>query len=495
LTEAMRRIKHAVDPYQLLNPNKMYDAPPMDENLRYRPGRPPSPWPAALQFPHEAGLAGAIEQCNGQGVCRKTTGVMCPSFQATREEGNSTRGRANLLRALIREGWHATHHGGAGSTSAPQWTLQDAVFSALDLCLACKGCTSECPSGVDMPKLKYEFLNEYYKSRRRPLRDYLFGYFHVVSKWIAPAAPIYNFLVSAGWLRRLLAKAAGITDRRLLPAYATWRARPSGRANGGGQVLFLSDVFSRYLEPDVEKASFDILAALGCNVAVLSSIGAGASLLSKGLIDPARRHASKVLDEILAHPAANELCIVGCEPAEIYCLKHEYAALLPERRAEVESIAARVYLFEEFVLRHGELENLRIAKKNNSAIHKSSQYRITFHPHCHQRAEGLAGDGLPCGSSATEALLRTLGCDVDTIDAGCCGMAGSFGYDAEHYDLSMQVGELGVFPLMRAAVTREGRLAVSTGSACRIHIRQALGIEVVHPVELIQRVLVIPGPG
>ncbi|MCJ7435653.1 MAG: FAD-binding protein, partial [Anaerolineales bacterium] len=223
VTEAMRMLKRAADPDNILNPKKMFDAPPMDSHLRYGESYRTQTWTPALHFTHERGLAGAIEHCNGQGVCRKlalrgsegTTGVMCPSFQATRDEQNSTRGRANLLRALITS---------PISIRNPKSEIVNSVHSALDLCLACQGCTSECPSGVDMPKLKYEFMHEYYKSHRRPLRDYLFGYFHVVSKWLAPVAPLANLFMKMTWSRKLIARVFGITENRPFPVYAGRKA-------------------------------------------------------------------------------------------------------------------------------------------------------------------------------------------------------------------------------------------------------------------------------
>ncbi|MBI5963263.1 MAG: FAD-binding protein [Chloroflexi bacterium] len=477
VTEAMRSIKRAADPHNLLNPKKMFDAPPMDTHLRYGENYRVNVWNSSLHFEHERGLAGAIEHCNGQGVCRKTTGVMCPSFQATRDEQNSTRGRSNLLRALITrpqtvdDGWLFTVNG-----------LSSAVFESLDLCLACKGCTSECPSGVDMPKLKYEFMNEYYKTHRRHLRDYLFGYFHVASKWLTPIAPLANAFMKMDWSRKLIAGAMGITDQRPFPLFAGGSQANThiraDREQNKKEIIFLSDVFSRYLEPQVEQAAFDILHAAGYEVKVLPIVGAGASLLSKGFIDAARRHAEKVLAEITALGGGAGLSVVGCEPPEVYCLKHEYFALLPERRAEIESITKNVWLVDEFILRAGNW-----MEENKFDDHKT---KIAFHPHCHQRAEGLADDGLPAGSSATVALLRAFGFDVDVLDTGCCGMAGTFGYDAEHYDLSMQVGELKLFPFLRRSSNCNPQLEVaSTGSACRLQIKQGVGVSAKHPLELI----------
>ncbi len=468
IAEAMRSLKRAADPDNILNPHKMLDAPPMDTHLRYGENYRAQAWKSALHFDHTRGLAGAIEQCNGQGVCRKTTGVMCPSFQATREEANSTRGRANLLRGLI------TNH------ELRTANYEQSTFAALDLCLACKGCASECPSGVDMPKLKYEFMNEYYKTHRRPLRDYLFGYFDVVSKYLSPVAPLANAFMKTNWSRKIIARTAGITEKRPFPVYASKRVnRYAGKQVNTKSVIFLSDVFSRYLEPEVEQAAFDILRAAGYDVKILPLIGAGTSLLSKGFINAARAHAEKLLDAIKLRDAESTLSVVGCEPPEIYCLKHEYAALIPERCAEIESVSKRVRLMDEFILRNVDLE--KITSRN---IRKE---KIAFHPHCHQRAEGLADDGLPSGTSATVAMLRACGFDVEIVDAGCCGMAGAFGYDAEHYDLSMQVGELKLFPKLREL--DDATQIVSSGSACRLQIKHGAQKTAEHPLVLIAKML------
>jgi FAD/FMN-containing dehydrogenase/Fe-S oxidoreductase len=476
VTEAMRSLKYAADPDNLLNPKKMLDAPPMDTHLRYGENYQVKVWESNLHFEHEHGLAGAIEHCNGQGVCRKTTGVMCPSFQATRDEAFSTRGRSNLLRGLINvsDGEHST-------------LSVENVYSSLELCLACKGCTSECPSGVDMPNLKYEFMNQYYKTHRRPLHDYLFGYFHVVSKLLMPFAPLANAFMQMRWSKSLISYMMGITNQRPFPVFVKSGSADrytSQKIDGSEKktVIFLSDVFSRYLEPEVEQSAFAILRAFGYEVKVLPIVGAGASLLSKGFIDAARRHAEKVLVEIKHLDPEAGLSVVGCEPPEVYCLKHEYVSLMPECRAEIESITKSVWLVEEFILRVVTMELGSLLP----GFQLSIPQKITFHPHCHQRAEQLAGDGFPTGTAATTELLRAFGFDVDVIDAGCCGMAGTFGYDAEHYELSMQIGELGVLPKVREAEI-EKREVVSTGSACRLQIRQGAGIKAEHPLVLMAK--------
>jgi FAD/FMN-containing dehydrogenase/Fe-S oxidoreductase len=488
VTDAMRLLKQTADPHNILNPKKLFDAPPMDTNLRYGETYQTKAWNPVLHFEHERGLEGAIEACNGQGVCRKQTGVMCPSFQATRDEGLSTRGRANLLRALINMSLRGASEASNEATSPlmrrllrrevrpPRNDMMDAAYATLDLCLACKGCTSECPSGVDMPKLKYEFMNQYYKSHRRPLRDYLFGYFHVLAKWLSPVAPLANLFMGMNWSRTLIARLLGIAEQRPFPRFARPRPKPNGQAGHSRSVIFLSDVFSHYIEPEVEDAAVFILNKLGYGVKILPIIGAGASLLSKGFLEAAQRHAEKVLSEIKSLDGGADIPVVGCEPPEVYCLKHEYASLLPNRRPEIQSLTKRVWLVDEFILRVANLEHFRLSHLKGTEMKE----KIILHPHCHQRAEGLAEDGLPSGAPATAAMLRMFGFEVDVTDAGCCGMAGTFGYDAEHYELSMQVGER----IFNSEIRKRNSEIVSSGAACRMQIGQGAGVEARHPLLL-----------
>ncbi|HSJ89897.1 MAG TPA: FAD-binding and (Fe-S)-binding domain-containing protein, partial [Anaerolineales bacterium] len=342
LVEAMRALKQAADPNNLLNPGKILSAQRMDSNLRYGADYKAQGWQSNLSFVSKGGLEVAIEQCNGQGVCRKDTGVMCPSYQATREEMHSTRGRANLLRAMIRgprtaeDGRSIAH----GLSSYDQANVE-AVAQALDLCLACKGCTAECPSGVDMAKLKFAFQSEYYKTHSRQWRDYLFGYFHVIAGLAASVAPVSNALLEFRPLKNQIAKTLGITDRRPFPKFAKRKTSlpklvsMAQRDRQRRKVILLSDVFSRYIEPDVEQAALHILHTAGFNVQVLSIVGAGASFLSKGFLQQAGRHASNLMDAVNELDPARQATIVGIEPPEIYCFKHDYADLLPAREIEI----------------------------------------------------------------------------------------------------------------------------------------------------------------
>jgi Fe-S oxidoreductase len=403
---------------------------------------------------------------------------MCPSYQATREESNSTRGRANLLRAFISQ---------PASAGMNNPEFENAVARALDLCLACKGCKAECPSGVDMAKLKYEFENRYYKTHRRPLRDYVFGYFHVTAKLGSLAAPLSNAMMQIPLVKNILAGVLGITDKRPFPRFAGRRAKVAvTNAQGhGGKIIFLSDPYARYIEPQVEQAAFDVLSACGYAVHVLPVVGAGAAFLAKSLIDPAKRHAGKVLDALDQLDPKNEAVIVGLEPPDIYALKHDYFSLLPERADEIASRAARTWLLDEYLVRSSKFQSLRVGSMAKDRV------TIKFQPHCHQRAEGLAEDGLLNGANATVDLLQSCGYEVELLDTGCCGMAGTFGYEADHYELSMQVGELKLFPAIREQ-KKIGRdyVVASTGAACRMQVQQGTGVDAVHPIMLVRERLV-----
>lgn len=509
LMDAMRRLKNAADPQGILNPGKIIDAPKMDDNLRYGAEYRTQLWETELSFARHGGLDVAIEQCNGQGSCLKDTGVMCPSYQATRDEMHSTRGRANLLRSLIRQ---------QPTTPASSFTALplrgftsekvEATAAALDLCLACKGCKAECPSRVDMAKLKSAFQHEYYKTHRRQLRDYMFGYFHVAAGFAASVAPLMNALMAMPAIRNLVARVFGITPHRPFPRFAPQRAKlPAARnipvrdaSPGQGhqeedaRVILLSDPFSRFIEPATEQAALDILSACGFEVEILPIVGAGAAFLSKGFIPQARKHAAQVLNACSRIDPTGEVAVVGLEPPEIYAMKNDYVDLLPARAQEILQRQDRVFLLDEFLIRSKRFSGL--CREGMLQPRKESDgLRVAFHPHCHQRAEGPASDGFPNGVYATVELLRSCGYDVELLDTGCCGIAGTFGYEAEHFELSMKVGELRLFPLIResqaeqsAPATQRTKIA-STGAACRLQIQQGTAADAVHPIVLVANVI------
>jgi FAD/FMN-containing dehydrogenase/Fe-S oxidoreductase len=526
LVEAMRMLKRAVDPDGLLNPGKILAAPKMDRNLRYGPDYETWVGNPNLSFARNGGLDLAIEQCNGQGLCRKDTGVMCPSFQATREEMHSTRGRANLLRSMISGPWveQDGHSSFVDGLSSYDPAKVHAVAQALDLCLACKGCKAECPSGVDMAKLKFTFQEEYYRTHRRQLRDYVFGYFHITAALAASTAPISNAIMAIPWVRKITSRTLGITDQRPFPKFRRNRSRfsrgisetqRSGQhANPRGKkVIFLPDAFARYIEPESEQAALQILSTCGYEVQILSVMGAGASLFSKGFISAARQHTEKVLEALDKLDPGGTASIVGIEPPEVYFLKNEYIDLLPERSSEIKRRIQNTWLLDEFLLRSDEFNDLRVVNMESvKNLGKDQQRKIRFHPHCHQRAEGISADGKPTGTSATIELLRVCGFNVELLDTGCCGMAGTFGYEDEHYELSMKVGELKLFPLLRTTSQPsaiplqkldlssdtslkelrerpEAERILSSGAACRMQIRQGTGVEAIHPIVLVAQFL------
>lgn len=487
LLEAMTRLKRAADPQGILNPGKIIDPLPMDANLRFGTEYHSSPWSPGLDFSRAGGLAMAIEQCNGQGVCRKDVGVMCPSFQAMRDETHSTRGRANLLRALIAaptsaRGKFLRREEYPPRNDSPNNDMADAVYSALDLCLSCKGCKAECPSRVDMAKLKAAFQAEYYKTHRRPPSDYIFGYFHSLAGLVSPVAPLTNLVGKSNLVRRSMAHMAGIAPQRPLPRFSAQRAQVSpARDDSRPVVLFLTDAYAHYVQTNVEQAAFDVLDTIGYEVRVLPMVGAGAALFSKGFLHAAKRHASRLLDAIQRLDPEGRLPLVGLEPPEVYCLKNDHVDLLPEREAEISRRVSRAWLLDEFLVRSEQAKALLGTRAAGRPRRK-----VLFQPHCHQRAEGPSGDGQPSGVAATLAILGSCGYEVELVEAGCCGMAGTFGYEVDHYELSQKIGELRLFPQVRQG----GEVFVAaTGAACRLQIEQGTGAKTFHSAELVAAAL------
>ena len=487
IIDAMKQLKHAADPESLLSPGKLTDAPVMDSNLRYGGEYRSRIWKTKLNFDRNGGMAVAIEQCNGQGVCRKFDGVMCPSFQATRDELFSTRGRANLLRALI-------SNGGLGLPEAQ-------VKQAMDLCLACKGCKVECPSGVDMAKLKYEFQSHYFESHKRPPSDYLFGYIEIFAKLGSPFGGVLNWITGKMVFRRLAAKLFGITEKRALPkfGYAGFNQKNNlaGKAKleEGNRIindvcLFLPDAFSHYFEPDVEAAAFQVLKACGVKVMVLPIYGAGRTLLSKGFIEPARNHALRLINEIRRLDPEGKLAVIGLEPSEIYTLRDDLIDLLPDCTDDVAALSNRAWLLDEYLVRPSQGNGqIRILNALSPDINSNKGSKVIVHGHCYQKAQHSHVDGGPVGVDATVYLLRSSGYNVELLNTGCCGMAGAFGYEAEHYDVSMQVGELELFPEIRQIVINDNPAIVAVGTSCRSQILDGTSIKAHHSVVMVAKKL------
>jgi Fe-S oxidoreductase len=426
LTAALSEIKSWLDPRGLMNPGKIVSPSRMDDRtlFRYPPGYETSAPKTALDWSEWGGFDKAVEMCNNNGHCRKfDAGTMCPSYRATRDEQHLTRGRANTLRLAL------SGQLGAGS--------DEAVREALDLCVSCKGCKRECPTGVDMARMKAEFLAGYKAKRGFSLRDRAIASLPSYAPWAARLAPLSN---AAG---RLLAGPLGFSARRALPAWRTDVFDETGDAEG--EVVLFVDTFNRYFEPENARAALAVLRAAGYRVHAPRGLCCGRTYYSVGMVDEAKRLAARMRDA-LAPYISRGVPIVGLEPSCLFSLRDEFLALLPDAGR----LAANAFLFEEFLARAP--GKLRLAE---------TRKEVFVHGHCHQKAF----DAMP----AVEAVLGMIpGAKVTQIASSCCGMAGSFGYEAEHYEASMKMGEASLLPAVRK--TPAGAVIVADGTSCRHQI-------------------------
>ena len=464
LTQAFRDLKHTFDPTGLLNPGKIVDTPPFRENLRLSPSTRNHASQTHLNFDAEGGLALAAEQCNGQGACRKLDGAMCPSFMVTTDEEHSTRGRANLLRQALN-----------GVLPSNDLTSRR-MYEAFDLCVECKACKSECPSGVDVAKIKYELLTQYHQKHGTPIRARAFARINQLSQLGSRAPFIANALGRIGPLRTLLERAAGIDQRRPLPRLARrsfqrwWTARPLARSSAPrGEAILFADTFTNFYQPGAGKAAVKVLEALGFRVRVVEKLGCcGRPAISKGQLVLARQWAQANIG--LLQPYAEQgTPIVGIEPSCLLALRDEYPDLVPGEATTL--VANQAVLIDELVAQLA-ADDPKIA----NLFRDDLAMRILLHTHCHQKAL--------VGSEATVRALRLVpGYDVELVDSGCCGMAGSFGFEAEHYDISQAMGEHRLFPAVRRA-DRDTAIAV-TGVSCRQQIDHFTGRRTRTVVELL----------
>ncbi|MBW8012706.1 MAG: FAD-binding protein [Chloroflexi bacterium] len=473
IVAAFKELKQAADPKGIFNPGKIIDSQPMDSNLRYTPEYQVHAWDTTLDFSEQDSLAGAIEMCNGAGVCRQKNGLMCPSFQALNEEEHSTRGRANLLRAMI------------SGNSTLNKINEKRVFEALDQCLECKACKAECPSAVDMAKLKYEFLQNYYRNNRRPLRDYLFANIATIAKLGRPFALIANFLLSKDSIWVLGGRSLGLATNRKLPKIKPKSINKISDLTDSTyreEVIFLRDAFTEYFYPEIGNSALQILERLECKVYILPVIGAGRTFISRGFLTQARKHAERVLENIKRIDPGGQMAIVGIEPSEIYTLRDEYLDFFPED-SDVLNVAARTFMIDEFLVRPNLRGISRMESLKPTINLESKGIQIFLHGHCYQKIQPPTADGFAVGVEATLEMLEALGYQPSLIEAGCCGMAGSFGYEADHYDLSMQIGEMKLFPAVREI--KPDIQILATGFSCRAQIEDGTGRKPIHPIQLL----------
>ena len=465
LYEAMREVKRLFDPRGLLNPGKVVDAEPLTEHLRDPALPPAAALHTTLHFDGAEGMRTAADRCMNIGLCRKTqTGVMCPSYMATLEEDHATRGRANaLVRALSQPDPHAA-------------LGDERLHEILDLCLECKACKRECPLDVDMASLKSEFLSHYQQIHGTPLRSRAFGAIRALNRAGAALAPVSNLAPRLPGARALLDRALGIARERPLPRFERetllrWDAKREHRSTSAprGDVILLADSFTTFTEPAIGRAAVELLERAGWRVRLQSAGCCGRASISKGLLDQAQRMARAMVDRLAAE-ALRGTPIVGVEPSCLLTLRDEYLALLPGD-ARAEAVAERATLVAELLVEAIDAGDL--ALRADSPLDGT---RIVFHGHCHEKA-GV-------GTEASRALLERIpGAEVTELDAGCCGMAGSFGFESEHYELSRQVGELRLFPALREEPAET--LVAATGVSCRQQIGHFAGRAARHPVELV----------
>ena len=365
--------------------------------------------------------------------------------------------------------------------------LEDlAGADGVHLCLACKGCKLECPIDLDMAKLKSSFLERYYRSHPRKLRDYLFGYFHWFGQLGSWTRPLVNALMNTQAFWNKFARLFKLAPQRRLPKFRDRGSEVRDQEIGGRELvpcLLLSDAFSEHFYPHRLDVAVDVLARAGYRAEILPVVGAGRTLISKGFRKAAKRHARKLVAAIDELDPEGRIPIIGLEPSEIYTLSDEYPDFFPGNES-VARMAKRAWMIDEFLVRDDRLETYLTNLQNaDIPITDLPTANVLLHGHCYQKARPPADDGEPVGVEASVALLETLGYSVEVVDSGCCGMAGAFGYEAEHYDLSMHVGEVALFPAVRAADAKA--IVAASGVSCQSQIEDGAGRKAVHPVELI----------
>ena len=469
LTAALGEVKSWFDPRGVMNPGKIVNPAKQDDRslLRYGPGyRQPAP-STVLDWSAWNGFAGAVEMCNNNGHCRKfDAGTMCPSYRATLNERDLTRGRANTLRLAL------------SGQLGPDEAAEQAVREALDLCVSCKGCKRECPTGVDMARMKLEFTAHYKRRHGLTWRDKIIGHMPRHAKWMAllqPLADVGTRLPGSG----AIVERVGFDRRRALPRFKrSWTStamRGRRPATGGKPVVLFADTFNNWLEPANLEDAARVLDAMGHDV--IASLGndgkplcCGRTYLATGMLGEARKEARRTIDALGPHLEAGTP-IVGLEPSCVFTFRDEYAALFPGDEAAAK--LAGVQLADEY------LADAIARGRATPPWKRSPAASIRVHGHCHQKAFDTFG--------ATIALLKTLpGSDVRAIESSCCGMAGSFGYERGHFDVSMKMGEAALFPAVRAAA---GSAIAASGVSCRQQIAEGTGREARHPFALLAEAL------
>ena len=470
--ELLKQIKQTWDPQHIFNPNKIVNTPPMNSMLRYTPGQQTPTFKTIFRYYNQDILEHA-EQCNGSGDCRKTPlsgGTMCPSYMATRNEKDTTRARANILREFL-----------TNSTKPNRFNHKE-IYEVMDLCLSCKGCKSECPSNVDVAKLKAEFLQQYYDANGVPFRSKLIANFTSSAKLGAIVPWMYNYFIANKITGGIIKKISGFAIDRSMPlmhknTLQGWYKKRLQPINKTSRTVYLfCDEFTNYNDTPIGIKAILLLEKLGYNVIIPKHIESGRTWLSKGLIRKGKEIANKNI-ALLKEIISNKTPLIGIEPSAILTFRDEYIDLANDDQFEAaKQLSKNVFLIDEFIA--AEINNGNIREDQFTTAEK----QILLHGHCQQKA-------LSNLSHSVDILSLPKNYTVQTIASGCCGMAGSFGYEKEHYDLSMQIGEMVLFPAVRNKKTDEVIVA-APGTSCRHQIKDGTHTIAMHPVEILYDALV-----
>ncbi len=465
-----KEIKTIFDPKNIFNKGKIVDTPPMDSFLRYQTDEPKTQKKTVYNFENQGGFLRLAEKCSGSGDCRKTEisgGTMCPSFMATRSEKDTTRARANILRQYL-------------TNEDSNFVSDEEVKNILDLCLSCKACKSECPSSVDVAKMKGEFLQSYYDKNGTSFRTKMIGDFSKLMSLAAIAPWAYNFIYKIPFLRKIANRTVGFHQDRTMPVLSfgtlkSWYKKYKKTAFLSSKKVYLfCDEFSNFTDVEVGKKLFLLLEKFNYEVIIPEHTDSGRTYLSKGLIKEAQKIAIK--NVTLLHDLVSEKTpMIGIEPSAILTFRDEYLDLVPDDlQAKAQHLAKNTYLFEEWFSQEIDKGNIP------ASAFSEAKKTIRLHGHCHQKA-------IASSNSLSKILSFPKNYDVSTINSGCCGMAGSFGYEKEHYDISMKIGELVLFPSVRAE--SEEVIIAASGTSCRHQIKDGTGRKSQHPIEILYEAL------
>ena len=472
----LKRIKTAFDPKNIFNSGKIVDAFKMDESLRYEVGREEPTIETFMDFSDSKGILRLAEKCNGSGDCRKTAeaaGAMCPSYHATKNEKDTTRARANALREVLT------------NNEATNKFNSEELKEVFDLCISCKACASECPSNVDISTAKVEFLYQYNKTNGISFSNKLFGKSTKLNKTASKFPKLSNWVFKNGFTSNIIKKVARVHKSRSLPNISTYSFSKTLQNNKNQlftniydeektikKVLLFVDEFSNYLDAEIAMDSFLLLKGLGYQVEIIDSLESGRALISKGFLEEAKREANKNIS-FLKNRMSNGTPLIGIEPSAILSFRDEYLRFANDK-ISAETIAKDTFLVEEFL-------SVEIQKGNITAAQfTSDEKHIKIHAHCHQKS-------LSNQKVTFDILNLPENYKPTIIPSGCCGMAGSFGYEKEHYEVSMKIGELKLFPAIRKAT--DNTIFAANGTSCRHQIFDGTGRKALHPVTILRQAL------